>query len=163
MLVLVGVRPVCSTQSPMDCVATRTSTRPPPYPTSTPCPYITPFGRQNSLGERAHTLTTGRPLALIRLANAAAQLVLRTQARRKEKGPPFPTSSALAPTDHPACCLASRLSLMPFSSRCSIACLATLLRSVSGLARKIEPVFLQRWLRPKDVTTHSTMTRAVVY
>src|SRR6266446_1312418 len=30
----------------------------------------------------------GRPLALIRLANAAAQLVLRTQARRKEQGPP---------------------------------------------------------------------------
>src|SRR6266851_5716971 len=29
----------------------------------------------------------GRPLAPIRLANAAAQLVLRTQARRKEKGP----------------------------------------------------------------------------
>src|SRR6266478_536922 len=28
------------------------------------------------------------------------------------KGPPFPASSALAPTDHPACCLASRLSLM---------------------------------------------------
>jgi len=28
----------------------------------------------------------GRPLALIRLANAAAQLVLRTQARRKEQG-----------------------------------------------------------------------------
>jgi hypothetical protein len=26
---------------------------------------------------------------------------------------------------------------------------------VSGLARKIEPVFLQRWLRPKDVTTQS--------
>jgi len=30
----------------------------------------------------------GRPLALIRLANAAAQLALRAQARRKEQGPP---------------------------------------------------------------------------
>src|SRR5713101_5784284 len=29
------------------------------------------------------------------------------------KGPPFPTSSALAPTDHPASYLASRLRLMP--------------------------------------------------
>ncbi len=29
------------------------------------------------------------------------------------KGPPFPTSSTLAPTDQPASCLASRLSLMP--------------------------------------------------
>src|SRR5712692_2730712 len=29
------------------------------------------------------------------------------------KGPPFPTSSALAPTDHPASCLASRLGLIP--------------------------------------------------
>src|SRR5260221_3187944 len=28
------------------------------------------------------------------------------------QGPPFPASSALAPTDHPACCLASRLRLM---------------------------------------------------
>jgi len=28
----------------------------------------------------------GRPLALIRLANAAAQLALRAQARRKEQG-----------------------------------------------------------------------------
>ncbi len=28
------------------------------------------------------------------------------------KGPPLPTSSALAPTDQPASCLASRLSLM---------------------------------------------------
>ncbi len=28
------------------------------------------------------------------------------------KGPPFPASSALAPTDHPASCLASRLRLM---------------------------------------------------
>src|SRR5260370_36735400 len=53
--------------------------------------------------------------------------------------------------------------LLPFSSRCSIACLATLLQSVSGLARKIEPVFLQRWPRPKDLTTHSTMTPEVVY
>src|SRR6266852_4123787 len=29
------------------------------------------------------------------------------------KGPPFPASSTLAPTDHPASCLASRLRLMP--------------------------------------------------
>src|SRR5260370_41221064 len=29
-------------------VATRTSTRPPPSPTSAPGPYRTPFGRQNS-------------------------------------------------------------------------------------------------------------------
>src|SRR5258706_14357056 len=29
------------------------------------------------------------------------------------QGPPFPASSALAPTDHPACFLASRLRLMP--------------------------------------------------
>src|SRR5713226_6694603 len=29
------------------------------------------------------------------------------------KGPPFPASSALAPTDHPASYLASRLRLMP--------------------------------------------------
>ncbi len=29
------------------------------------------------------------------------------------QGPPFPTSSALAPTDHPASCLSSRLRLMP--------------------------------------------------
>jgi len=29
------------------------------------------------------------------------------------KGPPFPTSSALAPTDHPASYLSSRLRLMP--------------------------------------------------
>src|SRR5229473_5818444 len=50
VLVLVGVRPVCSTQSPLDRVATRTSTRPPPCPTSAPCPYITPCGRQHSLG-----------------------------------------------------------------------------------------------------------------
>src|SRR5260221_8148094 len=48
VLVLVGVRPVCSTQSPLDRVATRTSTRPPPCPTSAPCPYRTPFGRQHS-------------------------------------------------------------------------------------------------------------------
>src|SRR5229473_913174 len=41
VLVLVGVRPVCSTQSPLDRVATRTSTRPPPCPTSAPCPYRT--------------------------------------------------------------------------------------------------------------------------
>jgi len=33
----------------------------------------------------------GRPLAPIRLANAAAQLVLRTQARRKEEGSHRPT------------------------------------------------------------------------
>ena len=32
------------------------------------------------------------------------------------KGPPFPTSSALAPTDHPASCLSSRLSLMPITA-----------------------------------------------
>ena len=32
---------------------------------------------------------TGRPLAPIRLTNAAAQLVLRTQVRRKEKGRPY--------------------------------------------------------------------------
>src|SRR6266404_7638279 len=32
------------------------------------------------------------------------------------KGPPFPTSSALAPTDHPASCLASRLRLMPITA-----------------------------------------------
>ena len=36
----------------------------------------------------------GRPLARIRLANAAAQLVLRTQARRKEQGPPSHASPA---------------------------------------------------------------------
>ncbi len=47
MLVLVGVRPVCSTQSPLDRVATRTST---PCPTSAPCPYRTPCGRQHSSG-----------------------------------------------------------------------------------------------------------------
>src|SRR5216684_5062752 len=41
VLVLVGVRPLCSTQSPLDRVATRTSTRPPPCPTSAPCPYRT--------------------------------------------------------------------------------------------------------------------------
>src|SRR6266436_1207174 len=29
-------------------VASRTSTRPPPCPTSAPCPYRTSFGRQNS-------------------------------------------------------------------------------------------------------------------
>ncbi len=29
------------------------------------------------------------------------------------KGPPFPASSTLAPTDHPASCLSSRLRLMP--------------------------------------------------
>src|SRR5258708_13876884 len=32
------------------------------------------------------------------------------------KGPPFPTSSALAPTDHPASSLSSRLGLMPIRS-----------------------------------------------
>src|SRR5229473_2328188 len=48
VLVLVGVRPVCSTQSPLDRVATRTSTRPPPCPSSAPCPYRTSCGRQHS-------------------------------------------------------------------------------------------------------------------
>src|SRR5713101_6926299 len=33
--------------------ATRTSTRPPPCPTSAPCPYRTPFGCQHSLGASA--------------------------------------------------------------------------------------------------------------
>ena len=32
----------------------------------------------------------GRPLALIRLGNVAAQLALRAQPRRKEQGPPHP-------------------------------------------------------------------------
>ena len=32
------------------------------------------------------------------------------------KGPPFPASSALAPTDHPASCLSSRLRLMPIEA-----------------------------------------------
>ena len=33
------------------------------------------------------------------------------------KGPHHPTSSALAPTDRPASCLASQLRLMPFDAR----------------------------------------------
>src|SRR5258706_11548422 len=32
------------------------------------------------------------------------------------KGPPFPTSSTLAPTDHPASYLSSRLRLMPIGA-----------------------------------------------
>jgi len=38
------------------------------------------------------------------------------------KGPPFPTSSTLAPTDHPASCLSSRLSLMPIRADKSAVC-----------------------------------------
>src|SRR5260221_14509551 len=36
--------------TPTNRRATRTSTRPPPCPTSAPCPYRTPFGRQHSSG-----------------------------------------------------------------------------------------------------------------
>src|SRR6266478_8224687 len=42
---------LCAPRSPQrDRVATRTSTRPPPCPTSAPCPYRTPCGRQHSSG-----------------------------------------------------------------------------------------------------------------
>src|SRR5229473_456207 len=69
VLVLVGVRPVCSTQSPRDRVATRTSTRPPPCPTSAPCPYRIPFGRQHSLGAdlSAFAGCSAIPLNLLKL------------------------------------------------------------------------------------------------
>src|SRR5260370_13886481 len=43
-------------------------------------------GSTSIRGERAHTPSTGRPLALIRLPNAPAPLLLRTTARRKEQG-----------------------------------------------------------------------------
>src|SRR6266849_7892409 len=49
VLVLVGVRPVCSTQSPLDRVATRTSTRPPHPHYPAPCPYRT-LGRKRLNG-----------------------------------------------------------------------------------------------------------------
>ncbi len=44
VLVLVGVRSVCSTQSAMDRVASRTSTRPPHPLHLAPCPYRTRAG-----------------------------------------------------------------------------------------------------------------------
>ncbi len=132
-------------------------------------PHIRPLSLQDPMrsstfirGTRSHPhhrATIGTYPSCQRCCAASAAHSGKTQGAR----PTLPHSTTLAPTDHPASCLSSRLSLMPFSSRCSIAYLATLLRSVSGLARKIEPVFLQRWPRPKDVTTHSTMTRAVVY
>src|SRR5258706_3655781 len=52
---------------PLDRVASRTSTRPPPCPTSAPCPYRTPCGRQHSSGEH------------------------RDQDAGDHKGPPVPT------------------------------------------------------------------------
>src|SRR5216683_1954597 len=40
----------CDLCAPLDRVATRTRIRPPPCPSSAPCPYITSFGRQHSSG-----------------------------------------------------------------------------------------------------------------
>jgi hypothetical protein len=90
VLVLVGVRPGCSTQSPLDRVASRTSTRLPPFPTSALCPYRTPFGRQHSTGER------------------------RGQDACDHQGPPFPTSSALAPTEFDGLFLAYLCTTQPW-------------------------------------------------
>jgi hypothetical protein len=107
-------------------------------------PRLRPIPLAHSLGEhdRPH------PRATIREALAPDMPGACQQGPPSHSPPPSPLRSIRLPT---------------FSSRCSIACLATLLQSASGLARKIEPVFLQRWLRLEDVTTHSTMTRAVVY
>src|SRR5258707_15334929 len=54
----------------------------------------------------------GRPVPCAHLWGNA----LTPPAPGDHKGPPFPTSSALAPTDHPASSLSSRLGLMPIRS-----------------------------------------------
>src|SRR5713101_6136332 len=71
VLVLVGVRPGCSTKSPLARVATRTSTRPPPCPTSAPCPYRT--------GTRAFPI---RLSTIIRTGNAHDPMRSSTVIRR---------------------------------------------------------------------------------
>src|SRR6266446_7970489 len=82
-------RPAGQAQGPLP------APRPPLVPTG--CrqtfPIIPRFGCQKSLGNASTSPPPG-----------------------DHKGPPFPTSSALAPTDHPACCPASRLRLMPIGA-----------------------------------------------